>query len=131
MKYHSFGTKDYTKATIRLKKIHERSLKKTYTGLSLLEKQIVKNHESWNISSQALHHFWKNIAVYKTTNGVKIADQEKTDWSFFYQTEKKLERLRKQLQQLQKNNALSDDDIKGVINKFNLLNRGRFYGGSF
>ena len=123
--------RDYSKTTIRLKKIHERSLKKTYVGLTLLEKQIVKNHEAHEQFPKDLHVFWSKIAVYQKVRGRHVVDQVKTDWSLYYRTENALNKVSRQLEHIQNKHQLDDQAIQRVLDKFYRLNRCRFYGGSF
>jgi len=124
-------SKDYTKANLRLRKIHERSLKKSYRGLSSLDKKIVKNREAWDMAIKELDFFWANTVVYKTSCGRKIADQDKTDWTLFYYLDEKKGKLSRQLKRLQVDNELSDADINGILDTFRQINLQHCYGGAF
>ncbi len=65
--------RDYNKTTIRLEKIHKRSLKKTYKGLTPLEKRVIKNAEAFEQVSKELDFFWRKTAVYNRVNGRYVA----------------------------------------------------------
>ncbi len=123
--------RDYTKTTIRLEKIHERSLKKTYKGLTPLEKRVIKNREAFEQVSKELDFFWRKTAVYNRVNGRYVADQEKTDWTDFERHDKQMTKLSKQRDRFETQHGLTPEQLDKIEEKFYLLNRGRFYGGSF
>lgn len=131
MTTNSYGSKDYTKANLRLRKIHERSLKKVYTGFSQVEKKIIKNNIEWNKTIKELDFFWAHTAVYKNCSGQKVVDQKKTNWIFFYYLEKKREQVIKQQERLQFKGKLTDNDVDKILNIFQQINLHHCYSGSF
>lgn len=123
--------KDYTKTTIRLQKIHKRSLQKSYKGLSPLEKKIIKNDEKFTQLSNELSDFWANTVVYSNVGGRMVADQNKTDWSDFYRIEAQQKKNSAELDRLQTKYRLTEADIEKIRDTFFKLNCCRLYGGSF
>lgn len=114
------------KSKIKWNKIHMRSLKTTYKGLSPSQKKIIKLCEKREGALKGLDYFWRKICVYKkNAGGYKICDNARTDWTVFHLEDKKWESACRSL------NKYSEEEIEKAENLFKLLNQGRLLSSSF
>ncbi len=116
--------------TARLKQVHQRSLKISYSGLNEVEYRLIKLLEKKEQFDNFLYGFngFYSKCKRKENNNVDWDKLSEKDQNYFSYVNKELEKTNRKINYIEEKYNLDSEEI---LKKFYLIQRSKCYGGSF